>query len=735
MNIIFHENAKQFHLFNSKISYIFGVLGNGNLGHIYYGKKVHDADYYPIPGSIGTKPMMCSPADDENFTIELCKYEYPDFGTGDFRTPAYEIKQENGSRVTKFDYDSYKIVDGKPGIEGLPATYANTDDEAKTLIVTLKDAVTGVVMNLYYTIFRDYPVITRHTQFINEGSETVDITKAMSTCLDLLDQDYEWMHFQGAWGRERFPVTRPITGGRVSVESMRGVSSSNFNPFVILKRPNTDENQGEAIGVHLVYSGNFVAFAEGDSFEKTRFAIGINDRWFDWPLAPGEAFDTPEAVMTFTESGLNDLSINIHNLFNNNLVRGKYKNTPRPILLNNWEATNMDFDEEAILKIASKGKEAGVELFVLDDGWFGARDDDYAGLGDWYSNDKLPEGVKGIVKKVNAMGLDMGIWIEPEMVNEDSDLYRAHPDWVLSAPGRDRTLGRHQMVLDFSRVEVVDAIYDMLYKEFKDSGLKYIKWDMNRSLTEVFSLAEKPEKQGTIYHRYVLGVYRLYEKLTTEFPEILFESCSSGGSRFDAGLLYYAPQAWCSDDTDGHERIKIQYGTSYGYPIVSIGAHVSAVPNQQTGRNVSIDTRASVAYFGTFGYELDLNELPEEEFEIVKKQIEFMKKYRATIQFGDFYRLYSPFETDSFNTAAWMSVSKDKKQAVVAIYKIYTAVNGGYTKVKLSGLDPDALYKDAEGNEYYGDYLMNVGIDVQDSDREWYFDVGDDRAKVIVLNS
>lgn len=733
MNILFHEDSSQFHLFNDRISYILGVLSTGELGHLYYGKRIHDRDAFLFQKTIGTKPMMCAPADDEDFCPELTGYEYPAFGTGDFRNPAYEILQENGSRVTKFEYFGYEILDGKPGISGLPASYVEHNDEAKTLVIKLIDKITEVELNLYYTIFGDYPVIARHAVFINKGAAKVSVTRALSLNLELDDQDYEWIQFQGAWGRERTPVTRKITGGKVSVESMRGVSSSNYNPFVIIKRPNTDESMGEAIGIHLVYSGNFLAYAEGDNFNKTRVAIGINDRWFNWPLSSGESFETPEALLTYSDSGLNELSINIHRFLNNCIVRGKYKNVPRPILLNNWEATNMTFDEASILKIAGKGKEAGVELFVLDDGWFGKRDDDYAGLGDWYVNtDKLPEGIKGLSEKVRAMGLKMGLWIEPEMVNEDSDLYRAHPEWVLSVPGRDKTLGRHQMVLDFSRKEVVDAVYDMLYDVFKDASLEYIKWDMNRSLTEVFSIGADAEIQGTVYHKYILGVYSLYERLRNAFPEILFESCSSGGSRFDAGMLYYAPQAWCSDDTDGYERMKIQYGTSYGYPIVSIGAHVSVVPNQQTGRCVPIETRAAVAYFGTFGYELDLNELSDEEFEIVKKQVEFMKEYRSVIQFGDFYRLSSPFDKD---TSAWMSVSQDKSCAVAAIYKIYTPVNGGFTRIKFAGLDPDKLYTDETGAQYYGDYLMNVGVEVKNTDKAWYFDVGDYRSQIKVLKS
>lgn len=731
MNIYVHEKSKQFHLVNDSVSYVIGVLPTGDLGQYYYGSRLNDTDVFEAQRSSLPRPMTCYPNGLDDICPELCSFEYPAFGGGDFRSPAYEILQENGSRVSKFSYEGYEIIDGKPVIDDLPATYANEPGEAKTLIITMTDSLTKVKQKLHYTIFKDYSAIARHVTFVNEGSECVTLTKALSMSIDFPDQDYEWIHFQGAWGRERIPVLRSCGGGKISIESMRGISSNNFNPFFILKRPNTDEDHGEAMAFHFVYSGNFIASAEGDSYDKLRVSMGLNDKWFNWPLEKGESFETPEVILSYSAFGLGELSRGIHRLFNNNLVRSPYKNRPRPILLNNWEATGMNFDEESILKIAAKGKEAGVELFVLDDGWFGKRDDDCAGLGDWVVNTrKLPDGIKGLSKKVRAMGLEMGLWIEPEMVNEDSNLYRAHPDWVLGAPGRAKTLGRHQMVLDYSRKEVVDAIYEMLHDVFEDSGISYIKWDMNRSLTEVYSNAADSKMQGTIYHKYVLGVYSLYERLIEAFPDILFESCSSGGARFDAGMLYYAPQAWCSDDTDAIERIKIQYGTSFGYPLVSMGSHVSEVPNQQTGRIVPIETRAAVAYFGTFGYELDLNELSNEEFERVKEQIEFMKQHRGTIQYGDFYRLNSPFEGD---IAAWMSVSEDKDTAIVGIYRIHTPVNGAFPRVKLKGLDPNRQYIDEKGNCHYGDFLMNVGVNAYDIEDLFNGDFDDYKSKMVVL--
>ena len=476
---------------------------------------------------------------------------------------------------------------------------------------------------------------------------------------------------------------------------------------MIVKRPGTDDFGGEAIGMSFVYSGNFLAKAECDTFGRLRLLMGINPDRFTWVLKEGESFETPEVVIARTSEGLNDLSRTYHELYNNNLVRGKWKNTPRPILINNWEATFMDFDEDRILEIAEKAKKAGVEMFVLDDGWYGERNDDYAGLGDWIENPKkLPQGMAGLSSKINALGMKFGFWIEPEMVNPDSNLYRRHPEWVLATPGRKASLGRHQCVLDFSREEVVDYIYDMLKKVMGSGPISYIKWDMNRSLTEVYNAELPADEQGMVYHKYILGVYSLYERLRNDFPDILFESCSSGGNRFDAGMLYYAPQAWCSDNTDAIDRVRIQYGTSFGYPISSIGAHVSAVPNQQTGRSASIETRANVAYFGTFGYELDLNHITDEEFEEVKKQISFMKENRELLQFGTFYRLRSPFEKDQ---AAWIVVSKDKKKAILGFYCMRANVNQLPGFLRLAGLDEDKVYT-LRGEEYYGDELMNMGV-------------------------
>ena len=530
--------------------------------------------------------------------------------------------------------------------------------------------------------------------------------------------DFEMVQLSGAWARERYVKNRPLEMGIQSVYGLDGTcSGAEHNPFMALKRPRAGEDNGEVYGFSFFYSGNFLIQTEVSTFDMTRVMVGIHPESFSWTLREGESFQTPETVMVYSDQGLNKMSQVYHRLYRKRLMRGTWRDQARPILLNNWEATYFDFNEEKILNIARKAKEAGAELFVLDDGWFGARNDDYRGLGDWYANlEKLPEGISGLSRKIEDMGLKFGLWVELEMINKDSDLYRQHPDWLLAAPGRFESHARHQHVLDFSRKEVVDHIYEMIARIIRESSISYIKWDMNRYMTEPYSLTADPVRQGETMHRYMLGVYDLYTRLTTEFPEILFESCASGGARFDPGMLYFAPQTWTSDDTDANERTKIQYGTSYVYPVVSMGSHVSAVPNHQVFRKTPIETRANIAYFGTFGYELDLNLLSDREMEEVKRQVAFMKKYRNLIQIdGDFYRLLSPFEG---NETAWQVVSQDKKESIAMFYQKMNKVNGSWLRLKLRGLKEDALYQvSLEGTplkDYraYGDELMYAGIPV-----------------------
>lgn len=710
MNIIYHENSKTFHLFNDEISYIMIVLQNGHLGQLYFGKRIHDREDFSYLVEVSQRPMGSYVFEgDRTFSLEYLKQEYPVYGSTDYRHPAVEILQSNGSRISDFKYQSYTIEAGKPKLAGLPATYTEADSEAETLIIDLRDEVTGIRIQLLYTIFASGGVIARSSRIYNEGNEAVHLLQAMSLNLDLPDYDYEWIQLSGAWARERHVKVRCLEQGIQAIDSMRGHSSHEHNPFMVLKRPTADEHQGEVIGFSLIYSGNFLIQAEVDTHTNTRVLVGINPAGFDWKLDVNESFQTPEAVMVYSEQGLNGMSQTFHKLYQKRLARGYWRDKERPILNNNWEATYFDFTEERLVEIAGKAKECGVELFVLDDGWFGERSNDRAGLGDWVANpERLANGIVGLADKIEKLGMKFGLWFEPEMVNKDSDLYREHPDWIISVPGRNESHGRYQYVLDFSRKEIVDHIYNMMAKILSEAKVSYIKWDMNRSITECFSKALPADRQGEVFHRYILGVYDLYERLTSTFPEVLFESCASGGGRFDPGMLYYAPQGWASDDSDAVERLKIQYGTSFCYPISSIGSHVSVIPNHQVYRNTPLHTRANVAYFGTFGYELDLNKLTEDEIDEVKKQINFMKKYRSTLQFGTFYRLKSPFEG---NETVWMVVSEDKKTAIVGWYRTLNVVNDAYRRVQLKGLNPDYLYKNAlNETENYGDELMSLGL-------------------------
>ena len=714
MNIIYRSENQQFHLFNQEISYIFKISDDGKLLHLYYGENLPDNDYTHLI-EMHHRPMTTyRKENDLLYSLEHLKQEFPEYGTTDFRHPAISLLQKNGSRLTDFIYQGYEVEEGKPKLEGLPATYVDNNDESKTLKVYVLDSVTNVQVELLYTIYRDYPVITRSARVMNKGKDIQIIENISSLSLDLPDANYEWQQLSGAWGRERTIKSRTLQQGIQSIESTRGISSHQHNPFVTLKRKNTDENQGEAIGAALVYSGNFLIQAEVDTWDVTRLQVGINPFGFNWKLNPGEIFTAPEAILVYSSKGLNAMSQTFHQLFRKRLARGKWREKDRPVLINNWEATYFDFDEEKLVNIAKKAFDVGIELFVLDDGWFGERENDCAGLGDWHVNPKrLPRGIGSLSEKIRSFGMKFGLWFEPEMVNKDSELYRTHPNWIISTPNRKPNHGRNQYVLNFGLDEVVENIFDQMCKIIDESNLDYIKWDMNRPLTDVFDSHLSADQQGEVFHRYVLGVYCLYEKLITKYPNILFESCSSGGGRFDPGMLHYAPQAWASDDSDAIERLKIQYGTSMLYPLSSIGAHVSIVPNHQTNRITPIKTRGNVAFFGAFGYELDLNELSEGDLRIVKEQIAFYKKYRTIIHNGTFYRLLSPFDDD--NQTAWMVVSHYKKTAIVAHYKTLNEVNAPYRRLKLKGLDNDGFYKIGQNSLRSGIELMRAGLVCSDA--------------------
>ena len=715
MPIIYNEKTREFHLYNQEISYIIKILDNDQPGQLYYGKRLTYREDFSHLFEYAMRDMSPYAFEgNSTFSLENIKQEYPTFGCGDMRFPAYEIERENGSHVVEFVYKEHKIYNGKPKLEGLPATYVESDDEAQTLELVLEDTSINTRIVLLYTIYEAFPVIARSVRFECDSDEKITLLSAMSACVDLPDKDYEMIDLAGVWARERHVRRHKLDYGIQSIYSMRGCSSYQFNPFLALARENADEFQGQVYGFSLVYSGNFLAQTEVDNYDTARVLMGIHPNGFKWTLEKGESFQTPEMVMVYSEAGLNGMSQTFHKLYRTRLARGTWRDKVRPILINSWEAFYFDFDAPKLLGLADATADLGMELFVLDDGWFGKRDDSTSSLGDWYPNEeKLKGTLKELAEKINAKGLKFGLWIEPEMTNKDSDLYRAHPDWLLAEQGKRICHSRTQYVLDFSKKEVREYIGDMLENLLAEVPVSYIKWDMNRTFSEVFSNGNDREYQGKVCHKYILGVYELYERLTSRFPHVLFESCASGGARFDPGMLYYAPQGWTSDDTDAIERLKIQYGTSMVYPVSCMGSHVSASPNHQTNRVTPIETRADVAYFGTFGYELDLLKLGEEDKAEIRRQIAFMKEKRDLIQKGTFYRLKSPFEG---NETAWMIVSEDQKKALVGYYRVMQPVNVGFKRLKLKGLKEDTCYK-VSGYDYdcYGDELMQVGMILSDS--------------------
>ncbi|MBX4260099.1 alpha-galactosidase [Clostridium estertheticum] len=711
MLISYFEENKIFHLKAKDTSYIIQIVESKYLQHIYWGKKIRNfkLDYLkPFKGD-QLNGFMFAKDNINGFSLDILPQEYPSFGNTDLRSPAYQIQFEDGSTISDLQYLSHEIFSGKKKLRGLPNTYVEKNEEAQTLEITLKDELSGLLVVLSYTVYKDYDVITRSSKIINSSHKDLKVLRALSASVDFSDDNFDLLQLSGAWSRERSIIKRALVSGNQSIESRRGASSPQQNPFIALMRKDADEDKGEVYGINLVYSGNFLANVEVCQYGTTRVQIGINPFDFSWLLKPGEDFQTPEVVMVYSDSGLGKMSQTFHNLYRKRLCRGNYRDKERPILINNWEATYFDFTEESIKNIAREAKKLGIELFVLDDGWFGNRNDDTTSLGDWYVNkEKLPNGLKKLSKDINEIGLKFGLWFEPEMVSENSNLYRAHPDWCIHVKGRERSLGRNQLVLDFSRTEVCDAIIEMLSENLSTYNISYVKWDMNRFMSEVGSATLDANRQRETAHRYMLGLYRVMEELTTKFPEVLFESCASGGGRFDPGMLYYMPQTWTSDDTDAIERLKIQYGTSLVYPSITMGAHVSAVPNHQVHRITPLETRGNVAMGGNFGYELDVIKMTDEEKQTVKKQISDYKEIRHIVQFGDFYRLISPFEN---NDAAWMFISENKEDVVVSYFKKLAECNIKLKVLKFKGLDPEMNYRVIGTDEVYGgDELMYAGM-------------------------
>lgn len=716
MAILINEDKLIFTLKTAKSAYQMKVNELGFLIHLYYGEDAghDDLSYLHESYDVGFSGNPYDSELDRTFSLDTAPQEYSSNCVGDYRISSIEVKNADGTSAVDLRFDSFERISGKYGRNGLPATYGN-EDEVESLVVRMKDQVTGLCVDLYYSVWEKYDMITRCATIRNGSDKAVHLTKAASVMLDFLYGKWEILHFHGRHCMERQLERLALPHGRISLESSRGTSSHQQNPFAVLCEKETMENSGICYGVGLMYSGNFKMQFEVDQLDRTRMVAGIQDKDFDFLLQPGEEFDTPEAVMIYSGNGFTEMSQKLHKVTREHICRGKYKLERRPVLINNWEATYFGFNEEKILSIAEGAAELGVEMLVLDDGWFGKRDDDFSGLGDWIVNtQKLKGGLKPLVEKVNAIGLKFGLWFEPEMVSEDSDLYRNHPDWAVKIPGRNPMRSRFQLVLDMSRQEVRDYIYGLMCDVLDSANIEYVKWDMNRHICDVYSDALSAERQGEFYHRYVLGVYELHERLVSRYPDILWEGCSGGGGRFDLGQLYYTPQIWCSDDTDAIERLKIQYGTSFAYPVSAVGSHVSACPNHQTGRSTPLETRGVVAMAGTFGYELDLNLLSSEEKEQVKEQIRRFHRYYDVIHFGNYYRLENPFENEAF--MAWEYAAEDAGEALVHIVTTHVYANTPQFQIKLKGLDSCGRYsvivdgREEEARILSGAALMNAGL-------------------------
>ena len=709
MAIIVDEKTGLFQLITDNTEYQMKADKYGVLKHLWYGEKTGcDMEYLQSYPDVGFSGNIYDAGNDRTYSLDTLPLEYACDGVGDYRVTGAAAVHSDGSCALDLRYKSYRISKGKYSIKGLPAVYADVS-ESETLEIVLKDKYSDIEVTLRYGVLPKLDIITRCASVANNTNEPVILTKAASLCLDIPHGEWEWVHFHGRHAMERLTERMPLCHGIQESSSTRGTSSHHQNPTVLLCSPDCTETSGSCIGAALMYSGSFQTKIQLDQMEQVRLVMGINPELFRWELKPSEVFDTPEVIMSYSSNGMEKLSHNFHKVIREHVCRGKYKLAERPVLINNWEATYFDFNEEKILKIAEQAASLGVDMLVLDDGWFGKRNDDCSGLGDWFVNEeKLNGGLGKLTEKIKSLGMKFGLWFEPEMVSEDSDLYRSHPDWAIKIPSRNPVRSRYQLVLDMTNPEVRDYLFGAISDILKNADISYIKWDMNRSICDWYTSCLSAENQGEMPHRYVLGLYELLERLTTAFPDVLFEGCSGGGGRFDAGMLYYCPQIWCSDDTDAFERTKIQYGTSFFYPVSAIGSHVSAVPNHQTGRITPIETRAVTAMAGSFGYELDLNTLSHDEKQEVKEQIVRFKKDGPLIHNGLYYRL-----SDSLNDkyAMWGFVSEDKKEVLVHGVIFRTEPNRTQYLIKLRGLLPDTNYRLAENGEVYkGSALMNGGI-------------------------
>ena len=718
MTIAWNPASREWHLHNGHTSWVLAVLENGWIGHLHAGT--------PLAAGPSYRHLAPPFAGYDNRVGEPIGLTLPGPGVGDFRVSGLIVETADGATVLDPQYAGHRIVPGKPALGGgLPATYVEADDEADTLEIDVLDAPSGIRITVSTTLFADAPVVARSMRITNGGTAAVTVRCAMSATLDLPDAAWTLVQLSGTWARERSVVERTLVPGRQGIGSLRGGSGAEHNPFLALCRASTTEATGEAWGAALVYSGNFLAEVDVDPFATARLRIGIHPEAFAWRLEPGASFTTPEAVLAWSDRGLGGVSDALHRLFRERLARGEWRDADRPVLLNNWEGTYFDFDHDRLITMAREAKAMGIELFVLDDGWFGDRPDDHRGLGDWTVNrTKLPRGLDGLAREVRGLGLQFGLWIEPEMVNANSDLFRAHPDWAIGVPGRKRTEQRQQLVLDLAQPLVVDHLADAIGGILASAPIDYVKWDWNRFVTEPWTPAAPADRQGEFFHRYVLGLYDLYERLTSRFPHILFESCASGGARFDAGMLGWAPQAWTSDNTDAVERLAIQWGSSIPYPLSSMAAHVSAIPNHQTGRLAPIDFRAAVAMFGVFGYELDPAHMDASDREAVRHQVAFYLERRDLFQRGRFARLRSPFEGTG-NEIAWMVSAPDGSRAVAAHYRVLHRPLPVRDRLRLRDLDSAARYSVTAWSSFdeplgsferRGDELMRVGIGIEPPD-------------------
>lgn len=701
MAITFNETTRIFTLTTAHTTYQMQADAQGYLLHLYYGARTAgEMDYLLNYGDRGFSGNPNSAGSDRTYSLDALPQEYPSLGTGDFRNYALNIENADGSQCCNPVYITHEIEAGKYTLKGLPFVRAE-ENEAETLKIILEDPVTKVELHLLYGVLEKEDIITRSVIIKNVGKAPVTVKKAQSACLDFLHGDYDLIKFHGRHAMERNMERMPVSHESIRIGSRRGTSSHQYNPGVILAGKNTNEDSGSCYGMLFVYSGNFLVEAEKDQYDQTRIQMGLTDELFAYPLEAGAEFTAPEVILSYTNKGLSRLSQQYHHCIMNHICQGKYVHANRPVLINSWEAAYFDFTGDTIVELAKEAKALGIDMVVMDDGWFGKRNDDNSSLGDWYVNEeKLGGTLTKLIERVNQEGVKFGIWIEPEMVSEDSDLYREHPDWAITIPGRKPVRSRNQLVLDFSRKEVRDEIFKRICAVLDQGNVEYIKWDMNRSLADIYA--------PNVTYDYVLGVYDFLEKLTNRYPDILIEGCSGGGGRFDAGMLYYTPQIWCSDNTDAINRTRIQYGTSFFYPVAAMGSHVSAVPNHQTGRVTSMHTRGVAAMSGTFGYELNPALLNAKEKAEIRAQLAQYREYQELICEGDYYRLSNPFQD---NFAAWMVVSDDRSKALVSVIRLTAEANPPAAYVTLKGMEEDAFYREkTTGKVYPGAALMEAGI-------------------------